>query len=47
MSAASTASPVGGDVDAHGCKPSAGYSWNSQAQKCIRAWESSVRVINV
>jgi polar amino acid transport system substrate-binding protein len=29
----------GGDVDAHGCIPSAGYSWCEPLQKCIRPWE--------
>lgn len=38
---------VGGDQDAHGYKGSAGYSWNSQAQKCLRPWESKVRVITI
>jgi len=30
---------VGGDVDEHGCKPSAGYSWCEAKQKCLRTWE--------
>lgn len=30
---------VGNDTDAHGCKPSAGYSWCAAKQKCIRVWE--------
>ena len=30
---------VGGDVDEHGCKPSAGYSWCEAKQKCLRVWE--------
>jgi predicted lipoprotein with Yx(FWY)xxD motif len=30
---------VGNDTDAHGCKPSAGYSWCEAKQKCIRPFE--------
>jgi hypothetical protein len=30
---------VGCDSDAHGCKPSAGYSWCAAKQKCLRSWE--------
>jgi hypothetical protein len=30
---------VGGDRDAHGCIPSAGYTWCEVKQSCIRAWE--------
>ena len=30
---------VGNDTDAHGCKPSAGYSWCEAKQRCIRVWE--------
>jgi putative hemolysin len=30
---------VGGDVDEHGCIPSAGYSWCEEKQKCLRVWE--------
>ena len=30
---------VGNDLDAHGCKGSAGYSWCEAKQKCLRAWE--------
>jgi hypothetical protein len=30
---------AGGDVDQHGCKPSAGYSWCASKQKCLRTWE--------
>lgn len=38
---AQTATPtiVGGDRDAHGCIPSAGYTWSSALQKCVRPWE--------
>ncbi len=30
---------MGGDIDEHGCKPSAGYSWCEATQECIRSWE--------
>lgn len=30
---------VGGDMDAHGCKASAGYSWCASANQCVRPWE--------
>lgn len=30
---------VGGDKDAHGCIPSAGYQWCSKENKCVRSWE--------
>ncbi len=30
---------VGGDVDEHGCKASAGYSWCDAKKSCIRVWE--------
>jgi hypothetical protein len=30
---------VGGDVDQHGCKASAGYSWCQETGKCERPWE--------
>jgi hypothetical protein len=30
---------VGNDRDAHGCIPSAGYSWCELKQKCLRVWE--------
>ena len=29
----------GSDRDSHGCIPSAGYSWCTALQKCIRPWE--------
>ncbi len=34
-----TTTIVGGDRDAHGCIPSAGYVWSSASQKCVRPWE--------
>ncbi|WP_080404929.1 hypothetical protein [Burkholderia ubonensis] len=30
---------VGGNRDAHGCYPSAGYSWCEATQRCERPWE--------
>ena len=30
---------VGADRDAHGCTPSAGYSWCAREQQCTRPWE--------
>ncbi|WP_242112160.1 peptidase [Luteimonas aquatica] len=29
----------GSDQDAHGCKPSAGYTWCAATNRCERAWE--------
>jgi hypothetical protein len=31
----------GSDRDAHGCIPSAGYTWCDASQKCIRPWEEN------
>jgi len=31
--------PPGSDRDAHGCIPSAGYTWCEEKQKCLRPWE--------
>ncbi len=31
---------VGGDRDAHGCIPSAGYAWCASLNQCIRPWET-------
>jgi len=39
--AAKTVPMVGGDVDAHGCKGSAGFVWNAELQQCLRPWMSS------
>jgi len=30
---------IGGDKDAHGCLPAAGYTWCEVKQKCLRSWE--------
>lgn len=29
---------VGGDRDAHGCIPSAGYSWCAKEKACVQPW---------
>jgi hypothetical protein len=44
MSAAHAAAIVGGDADAHGCKPSAGYSWSQVQEKCLRIFEAGIRL---
>jgi hypothetical protein len=36
---ATTDAAVGSDRDAHGCIPSAGYSWCEHTQGCERPWE--------
>jgi hypothetical protein len=33
------ATPAGGDLDAHGCIPSAGYQGCEKEAKCVRSWE--------
>lgn len=33
--------PPGSDRDAHGCIPSAGYSWCEPLKECIRPWETN------
>ena len=38
---------LGGDVDAHGCKGSAGFVWNAELQQCVRPWMSSVITLEV
>jgi hypothetical protein len=39
-----TAAMVGNDVDAHGCKGSAGYQWSQVKQSCIRLFEEGIRL---
>lgn len=34
----------GGDRDAHGCIPSAGYTWSAVKNKCIRIFEDGTRL---
>ena len=36
---------VGGDRDEHGCIPSAGYVWSAVHGKCIRTFESGVKLL--
>jgi hypothetical protein len=38
---------VGGDTDAHGCKPSAGYLWNEELKSCVRPWLSMALTLEV
>lgn len=35
---------VGNDVDAHGCKASAGYQWSQVKHNCIRLFEEGIRL---
>lgn len=35
---------VGADVDSHGCKASAGYTWSTLKKECIRIFENSTRL---
>lgn len=42
IAACAPASPpilTGADRDAHGCIPSAGYTWCARTQRCERPWE--------
>ncbi|MDD4287173.1 MAG: hypothetical protein PHO20_01905 [Candidatus Peribacteraceae bacterium] len=44
LSSSTTKEPTpaaGADRDAHGCIPSAGYTWCEPKQKCLRAWEEA------
>ena len=34
----------GGDLDNHGCKPSAGYTWSVLKNTCIRIFEKGTRL---
>jgi Domain of unknown function (DUF4377) len=48
----STPQPVlmplpGSDVDAHGCKASAGFQWNEELNQCVRPWMSSAVTLEV
>jgi hypothetical protein len=44
MDVPAPASPVvGGDTDAQGCKPSAGYQWSGLLGRCIRVFEDGQR----
>jgi hypothetical protein len=35
---------VGNDVDAHGCKPSAGYTWSVVKNECIQIFNAGIRL---
>lgn len=35
---------VGNDVDSHGCKASAGYTWSVVKNNCVRLWEVGVQL---
>lgn len=37
----------GSDVDAHGCKASAGFQWNEELNQCVRPWMSSAVTLEV
>ena len=38
---------IGSEVDAHGCKPSAGYTWNNELASCVRPWRSRAITLEV
>lgn len=38
---------LGGDGDAHGCKPSTGYVWNEELGACARPWMSQAVTLQV
>lgn len=38
---------VGGDVDKHGCKPSAGYTFSSLKNDCVRLFEQEIQLKEV
>ena len=38
---------IGGDVDKHGCKPSAGYTFSSIKNDCIRLFEQEIQLKEV
>jgi len=38
---------IGGDADAHGCNPSAGYVWSDELAACVRPWLSSAVTLEV
>lgn len=37
---------IGGQKDAHGCLPGAGYQWSYLEKRCIRPFELKVQLIN-
>jgi hypothetical protein len=36
--------PVGSDLDSHGCKASAGYTWSTLRNECVRIFEAGTRL---
>ena len=38
---------VGGDTDKHGCKPSAGYTFSSIKNDCVRLFEQKIQLKEV
>ncbi len=38
---------VGNDVDAHGCRPSAGYTWSVIKNECIRTFDEPIQLAEV
>ena len=45
--AAQPAPMPGSDVDAHGCKGSAGYQWSEELKQCVRPWLSRAITLDV
>ena len=37
----------GSDVDAHGCKASAGFQWHEELNQCVRPWMSSAVTLEI
>lgn len=35
---------LGGDRDAHGCIPSAGFSWSALLERCVQPFEAGIRL---
>ncbi|HRK72783.1 MAG TPA: hypothetical protein PLL64_00800 [Rhodothermales bacterium] len=42
VSSAQDSPIIGGDQDAHGCNPSAGYTWSALKKTCIRIFEDGI-----
>jgi hypothetical protein len=38
---------VGNDLDVHGCRASAGYTWSVVSKECIRVFEKGIRLESV
>lgn len=41
---AETPAVIGGDLDKHGCKGSAGYTWSVLRNECVRIFEVGIRL---